>query len=290
MDNPFSDENIDALRRLLEHYKEIECRHWRTAHRRTGVPEHSLKKFVYGERVPTVAVISDIYEHLRNFVTDRENSGSPVLVVAQAECDKLFSVRDVHDQYAPLKSLVNLLDEEQRKISEKAEGTYLAVRRQRDGGYFISHIIIYDSFVKHGLPTCRISRLRRDEAGNPEGDLVIDGALFIKNRNLNIVGYDKDAGDLRTVSLKIIDSSMEKFKGFASGYELSGTAFSAKILIQKFPKHFSYNTVRELTGLFADGPEGVSAAIKELMGEDSDLLERIRVLEEEAYMAVSEAL
>lgn len=290
MDNPFSSECVEALRRLLEQYKEIECRHWRTVHRRTQVPEYKLKKFVSGERVPSVLVLSDIFEHLRSFITDGENATSPVLVVAQAECDLLFGPQGIRDQYAPLKSLANLLNEEQRALSEKAEGTYLAVRRQRDGGYFLSHIIIYDSFENHGLPTCRISRLKRDEAGNPEGDLVIDGALFIKNRNVSIVGYDRDAGDLRTVSLKIVDSGMEKFKGFASGYELSGTAFSAKILIQKFPKHFSYKSVRELTGLFSEENDGVVEAIKALFGEDSDLLARIGALQDSSYMAVSEAL
>lgn len=289
MENPFSEESVEALRRLLEQYKEIECRHWRTAHRRIQVPEYKLKKFVSGERVPSVSVLSDIYEHLRAFASNRENSSSPVLIVGQAECDLLFGLQDIRDQYAPLKNLANLLDEEQRVLSEKAEGTYIAVRRQRDGGYFLSHMIVFDSFKNHGLPTCRISRLRRDEAGNPEGDLVIDGALFIKNRNLSIVGYDRDAGDLRTVSLKIVDGSMEKFKGFASGYELSGTAFSAKILIQRLPRHRSYNSVRELTGLFPTALDGVEEVIKELLGENTDLLERIKVLQEDSYMAVSEA-
>ncbi len=290
MDNLFSDESVGALRRLLEHYKEIECRHWRTVHRRIQVPEYKLKKFVSGERVPSVAVLSVIYEHLLAFTINRENANSPVLVVAQAECDLLFKLRTNRDQYAALKKLANLLDEEQRLLSEKTEGTYLTVRRQRDGGYFLSHMIIYDSFGNHGLPTCRISRLRRDEAGNPEGDLVIDGALFIKNRNLSIVGYDRDAGDLRTVSLKIIDGSLEKFKGFASGYELSGTAFSAKIIIQKFPKHFSYKSIRELTGLFSGGQDEVGKIIEELFGEGSDLLERIKVLQNDSYLDVSEAL
>lgn len=287
MSNPFSDANVQALRRLLEQYKEIECRHWKTLQRRIQVPEFKLKRFVYGVRVPPVADLSDIYQHLRDFVTDRENANSPVLVVAQQECDRLFGHPGVQDQYAPLKRLANLIDEEQQGLSERAAGTYIAVRRQRDGGYFLSHVIIYDSFKNHGLPTCRISRMRRDEAGNSEGDLVIDGALFIKNRNLSIVGYDRDAGDLRTVSLKIIDGSMEKFKGFASGYELSGTAFSAKIIIQKLPRHYPYKSIREHTGIF---PEGVEAAVKALFGDGHDILERIKVLQEDSYMAVSEAL
>ena len=212
-----TDDDLDHLRELIIEFKLRECHKWTVVEDALGVSQHKIKKFVKpeAEYVPPASDLRKIYDAFASFI--QENPRSRLISICGDQIDALFTFREDTDKYRSFKELVRISDDEQSSFSAEISGCFFAIRKHKDGGFFVSHVRVIDSYKKRGLPICRVSRKLSEG-----GDLIIDGSVFKKNNRVYIIGYERGSGDIRSIQLLPFDERFGLFRGFVSGFETTG--------------------------------------------------------------------
>lgn len=279
MDSPFETQILDALRTLVEEFKKTECGTWQTTEERLGVNRHRLQRFIDKDDPQDLKIrdLNSIYKAIHDHL--RKNKESRLETLCSEQIALVYTGAGDKDNYRHFKTMVNINEDDQKSLSDEIQGVFWGVRKLSNNRFVVFHVRAVNTYSKFGLPTCRISR-RLSEGG----DLLIDGSIFTKNRHTYIIGYDKECGDILSCSLRKIDGN-RLMKGFVSGFELTNSAFSSKIVIIKSINSPSYQETKEFTGIY-DSIEEIIENIKDDFSETREMMDVMRSFDGESYMEI----
>ncbi len=278
----FSPEVIEAMRKVVRTLKENSG--WaRTSRVLGGISRYKLDRFIDPERqdggmtIPSVddlrVIITSLSEHI-------EHGGEETLVaLCGKELELLLEDAPKLDQFRSLKRLTQLEEEQQEDISRGMSGNFMSFRRHREKGVLISHIKVADTYARTGLASCLVRQSVQGEVYS------IEGTVFRRDRQIYILGYDRQYGHMRTHNLLSVGASYDLFVGLVSGFEPFGPAFSSRVIVARLPSDEDFDVVKNDTGHF-ETFEAAEVIAEQRLGRVG-LLSKNKLADEANYISVA---
>lgn len=283
-----SSEASNALARLLKDIKWVENLRWHHVEDKTKVSENILTRFLRGEGLSKVSHLQNVFSYVETYL--EENPASAVWQSSADDIRKLFGGDELPgenvsaDRYAALKAIAQLSEDEQKKLSQEAAGSYVVIRRNPEVGFLVAHLRIMNTYQRAGLPTSRFSR----RLVNAPGEVIADGSVWRNNGHLHIIGYDISTNELHSLQVEPRLKNYRASIGFLTGYERDRIPFTTKLVMIRASKQTRYSDVKAYTGGAATLEDATSMAIGLGVEFNEDLDGYVDYLDNVSYVALTD--